>query len=365
MHTRQRQSICSKSLLGIVLGLALLLFASPVLGQKDCVHVELVEVGQKDLPVILNGIGTLQAVQEVTVKSEIGASVQKVHFRDGQRVQEGELLVSLDAAKLQKRLQARKAGLREAEARMENAKRTYKRQQSLYDRGLGSEEARDEALTAYTAARAQVERLESEIEEIEENLLDTRIRAPFGGILGESMVESGDVVKAGSPLVPLTRNDDLEVAFTVSEKHLSQVTRGQKVSLSLPGFPDRTFNGEISFLNPVIAQGTRSLRIKATVENDKARLLPGGFASVRLTVDHRENATVIPEEALIPTRKGYMVFIVRNGKAQARNVQIGLRKPGIVEIREGVEPGASVITTGHISVQDGDRICGQNEASGQ
>jgi len=363
MHIQQQKSICFKRPLGIVLGLALLLIASPVLGQGDCVEVELEEIGQMDLPVILNGIGTLQAMQEVTVKSEIGASVQKVHFRDGQRVEEGDLLVSLDAAKLQKQLQARKAGLREAEARMKNAQRTYKRQQSLYDRELGSEEARDEALTAYTAAQAQVERFESEIGEIKEDLQDTRIRAPFGGILGESMVESGDVVQAGTPLVPLTRNDELEVAFTVSEKHVSQVRRGQKVSLSLPGYPERTFHGEISFLNPVIAQGTRSLRIKATVENNKGRLLPGGFASVRLIVDHRENATVIPEEALIPTREGYMVFTVQNGTAHARVVRIGLRKPGVVEIREGLEPGTTVITTGHISVQDGDRICGQNKAS--
>lgn len=362
MHTELRKPLCFLPLSGLALGLVLLLLASPALGQEQCVEVEREKARQMDLPVILHAIGTLQAIQDVTVKSEIGGSVQKVHFRDGQRVEEGELLVSLDAAKLQKRLQARKAALHEAEARMKNARRTYKRQQSLSDRGLGSEEARDESLTAYTAAQAQVERLQSEIGELEETLQDTRIRAPFHGILGESRVESGDVVQAGTPLVPLTQNNELEVAFTVSEKHISQVRRGQKVSLSLPGYPETTFHGEISFLDPVITPSTRSLRLKATVENSQGRLLPGGFASVRLTVDRRENATVIPEEALIPTRKGYMVFTVQNGTAQAREVRIGLRRPGIVEIREGVEPGSTVITTGHISVQDGDSVCGKNEA---
>lgn len=363
MRAEQWKSLYFKPFLGFALGIALLLAASPVLGQEECVEVELDKVRQKDLPVILEGIGTLQALQEVTVKSEIGGSVQKVHFRDGQRVEEGDLLVSLDAAKLQKRHQARKAALSEAEARMKNARRSYERQQNLFDKGVGSEQARDEALTAYAAAQAQVERLESEIEEIEENLQDTRIRAPFGGILGESLVESGDVVQAGTPLVPLTRNDDLEVVFTVSEKHIARVSEGQKVSLTMPGYPDRTFAGEITFLDPVIAQSTRSLRLKATVENSQGRLLPGGFASVRLTVDQRENAKVIPEEALIPTREGYMVFTVQDGTAHARDVRIGLRKPGIVEIREGVEPGETVITTGHISAQDGARICGQSETA--
>ena len=362
MHAEQRKPLCYLPLWGIALGLTLLLLAPPALGQEQCVEVEREKARQMDLPVILHAVGTLQAIQDVTVKSEIGGSVQKVHFRDGQRVEEGDLLVSLDAAKLQKGLQARKAGLREAEARMKNARRTYRRQQSLYDRGLGSEEARDEALTAYTAAQAKVERLQSEIEELQETLQDTRIRAPFHGILGESRVESGDVVQAGTPLVPLTQNDELEVAFTVSEKHVSKLSKGQKVSLTLPGYPESTFHGEISFLAPVIDPSTRSLRIKATVENGQGRLLPGGFASVRLTVDRRENATVIPEEALIPTRKGYMVFTVQNGTAQAREVHIGLRRPGIVEIREGVEPGSTVITTGHISVQDGDRVCEKSEA---
>jgi len=363
MRAEQWKSLCFKPLVGFAVGIALLLAFSPAFGQEECVEAELDNARQKDLPVILHGIGTLQAIQEVTVKSEIGGSVQKIHFRDGQRVEEGDLLVSLDAAKLRKRLQARKAGLSEAEARMKNSRRSYERQQNLFDRGVGSEQSRDEALTAYAAARAQVNRLEAEIEEIEENLLDTRIRAPFGGILGESLVESGDVVQAGTPLVSLTRNDDLEVAFTVSEKHISRVRKGQKVSLSMPGYPEQTFSGEITFLNPVIDRSTRSLRIKATVENSQERLLPGGFASVRLTVDQRENATVIPEEALIPTREGYMVFTVQNGTAQARDVRIGLRKPGIVEIREGVEPGETVISTGHISVQDGARICGQGEAA--
>ncbi|MEF8824320.1 MAG: efflux RND transporter periplasmic adaptor subunit [Desulfohalobiaceae bacterium] len=363
MRAEQWKSLSFKPFVGLAIMIALLLAASPALGQEECVKAELDKVRQKDLPVILNGIGTLQALQEVTVKSEIGGSVQKVHFRDGQRVEEGDLLVSLDAAKLRKRLQARKAGLSEAEARMKNARRSYKRQQNLFDKGVGSEQTRDEALTAFAAGQAQVDRLEAEIEEIEENLLDTRIRAPFGGILGESLVESGDVVQAGTPLVPLTRNDELEVAFTVSEKHITRVNKGQKVSLTMPGYPERSFSGKITFLNPVIDRGTRSLRMKANVENSQGRLLPGGFASVRLTIDQLENATVIPEEALIPTRKGYMVFTVQNGTAQARDVRIGLRKPGIVEIREGIKPGETVISTGHISVQDGSRICGQSEAA--
>jgi membrane fusion protein (multidrug efflux system) len=328
--------------------------------QRECTPVELQKVQQRDLSVTLHAIGTLQAVQEVMVKPEIGGTVRTIHFREGQRVQEGDLLISLDDSKLQKRLQAKQAGLRESRARMKNARRTYERQQNLYDRGLGSEEARDEALTAYTAAQAMVDRLQSEIEELEETIEDMRIRAPFDGMLGECLVDSGDVVQAGTPLVHLVRNDRLEVSFTLPQKHVSRLSRGQRVSLTAPSYPERTFGGEVDFLAPVITSSTRSLRIKATVDNPEGRLLPGGFASVQLSVDKLENAAIIPEEALIPTRKGYMVFLVQNGTARAREVRIGLRKPGIVELREGVEIGQTVIASGHISVRDGSRVCGVN-----
>ncbi|MCF8085942.1 MAG: efflux RND transporter periplasmic adaptor subunit [Desulfohalobiaceae bacterium] len=344
----------------LVLPLALLLAASPARGQEDCIPVELAKVEQEDLPVILNGIGTLEAEEKVMVSSEMSGLVQEVHFRDGQDVDRGELLLSLDSAKLQKRLQAQQAGLREARARMKNARRTYERQQSLYDKGLGSEEARDEALTSYTAAMAKVDRLQAEIEELRESIEDTRIRAPFKGTLGEFRVDPGEFVEPGTPLVALTQKDGLEVSFTIPQRHHSSLSLGQKVSLTVPGYPDSSFPGEVTFLNPVIAESTRSIQVKAEVDNRDGRLRPGGFVSVRLTVDLRENATVIPEEALIPTRKGYMVFVVRDGTAHARDVRIGLRRPGLVEVREGVQTGESVITSGHISVQDGSSVCGSS-----
>lgn len=347
--------------LAVLLAFALALAASSALGQQDCIPVETEKAEQEDLPVILKGIGTLESEERVMISSEMSGLVQEIHFRDGQSVERGDLLVSLDSAKLEKRLQAQQAALREARARRKNARRTYERQQSLFDRGLGSEEARDEALTSYTAARAQVDRLESEIEELRESLEDTRIRAPFTGILGEFRVDPAEFVQPGTPLVSLTQNEKLEVSFTIPERHLPSLSRGQEVSLTVPGYPDRSFPGEVQFLNPVIAESTRSIQVKASVDNSEGHLRPGGFASVRLTVDLREDATVIPEEALIPTRTGYMVFAVNGGTARARDVRIGLRRPGVVEIREGLRSGETVITSGHISVQDGSSVCGSQD----
>ena len=344
----------------VALALALPLFASSAPARDACTPVKLEKVTQRDLPVILQGIGTLESVEKVMLSPELDGRVKKIHFREGQSVAKGELLVSLDAVKLKKRLEAQQSGLKEARARMKNARRTYQRQQALYDKGVGSEEARDESLTSYTAAMAKVERLQSEIDELRETIEDTRIRAPFSGTLGEARVDSGQFIRAGSPLVLLTKKDRLEVSFTVPERYMDRVKVGQNATFTVPGHPGKSFAGRVTFLNPLIEESTRSLRIKANVVNSAGSLRPGGFASVRLTVDRRKNAAIIPEEALIPTRKGYMVFIVRNGTAQARDVQIGLRKPGIVEIRKGLKPGQNVIASGHISVQDGDRVCGKN-----
>jgi len=353
----------STFVLALILALALLIAVSSASAQQDCTPVEVEQAEQKDLSVILNGIGTLEAVEKVMLSPELSGRIKKIHFRDGQSVDKGDLLFSLDSVKLKKRLNAQQAGLREARAHMTNSRRNYERQQSLYDRGLGSEEARDEALTAYTAAKAKVDRLQSQIQELRETIEDTRIRAPFDGILGEALVDSGEFVKTGTSLVSLTQNKQLEVTFTVPEKHLATLDIGQNISLAVPGYPGESFSGKVTFINPMIEKSTRSLQVKATVNNSDVRLLPGGFASVRLTVDLRKNATIIPEEALVPTRQGYMVFIVKNGTAHARDVKIGLRQPGIVEIRKGVKLGEAVITSGHISVQDGDQVCGADDGA--
>lgn len=328
--------------------------------EGSCVRVKTVRVESRDLKLTAHGIGTLKAAQQVMIRPEISGVIESVHFDEGSHVEKGDLLFSIDDSKIRDRLQAQEAALEEARANLENARLVYKRRQRLFKQRLGTEEARDEARARYRALAARVERLKAEVEGVKKTLADTRIKAPFSGITGERYVDPGEWVDVGTPLVPLLQTDRLKVAFTVPEKYLGQVKTGQTVKVHTPAMPERGFTGSVYFVSPLIQESTRTLLVKAYLDNPEQMLSPGGFASVDLVLDVLENRPAIPEEALVPTRTGYMVFVIKDNVAQGRQVKVGLRHPGIVEIRKGLAPGETIIQSGHISVQEGDTVCSRD-----
>lgn len=324
---------------------------------ETCVSVDMTTVETRDLQRIVGGIGTLEARQRVMIRPEVGGVIEAVHFEEGNAVEKNELLFSIDDDKIRDELDARQAGLEEAEANLENARLVYKRRQRLFKKDLGTEEARDQARARYQALSAQVKRIRAEIEGIRESLADTKIRAPFDGVAGERLMDPGELTEKGAPLVSMVETGQLKIAFTVPERYLGQVKAGQDVKLSVPAFPGETFSGSVYFISPQIQENTRSLLVKAHIKNSDMRLSPGGFAAVDLILQTLENRPVLPEEALVPTQGGYMVFVVKDDHARGRDVGIGLRNPGIVEITEGLEPGETIVRAGHISVHEGAKVC--------
>ncbi|MFW6052581.1 MAG: efflux RND transporter periplasmic adaptor subunit [Desulfosalsimonas sp.] len=325
----------------------------------SCVNVDLAKVETRNLEEVIRATGTIEAFQNVVVHPETEGILEAVHFEEGEKVEKGDLLFTIDDAKIRTELKARQSALEEAEANLRNAELVYQRRERLYEQDLGTEEARDEARTRYQALTAQVNRLEAEIENIEETLEDTRIKAPFDGIAGEHMVDPGQFVNTGTTLTSIVDTDRLKLSFTVPERYMGRVRIGQEIRISVDAYPDKKFPGKVYFVDPQIASSTRSLKIKAHVDNPDNLLRPGGFASVELVAGIRENVPVIPEEALIPTRKGYMVFQIPDSKARGQDVEIGIRKPGIVEITEGLRGGETIVQAGHISLDEGDRICSE------
>lgn len=324
--------------------------------QPAAVPVEISTVEQRDLPEIIHSIGTLEAAESVEIRPEIAGIIRRIHFREGQPVNADDLLFTIDDAKIQQRLQARQAALAGAQVEMQTAERIYHRRRELLKQRVVAPETVDEVHLKFKAAQARVDRLQAEISEIEETLKDTRIRSPISGTAGERQVDTGDYVDNGDHLVTIVQTGRLDLFFTVPERFMGQVGMDQAVHLNTPAFPERQFTGRVYFVGPRIQPDTRDLPVKATVDNSDGYLRPGGFATVELTVGHRKNAPVIPEEALVPTRNGYGVFIVEDSIARWRRIEIGLRQPGIVEILEGLQSGDTVIRAGHLSVSDGSRV---------
>jgi membrane fusion protein (multidrug efflux system) len=318
--------------------------------------VILVEAESLDFRETVRAIGSLRAPRTVQVSPEIDARIAELHFTEGQRVAKGDLLASLDPDKLRREVRSAKAALNRARAEAADAKRSYARFQELYERDTISAEERDERRTEWETAQAEAERLAEQLELMRERLDDATIRAPMDGVLSQREVDEGDFVEAGEVLVVLYSIDPLEISFTIPETYMGRVEPDMEVSVEVAAYPDCPFPGRIVFVSPSIDPQTRKFLVKSMVPNPQGQLKPGGFARVVLTLDTLPGRPAVPEQALVATREGYSLFVIEEGTATKRDVRIGLRRTGLVEIREGIEPGEAVVAQGQMRLADGAQV---------
>jgi membrane fusion protein (multidrug efflux system) len=331
--------------------------------QSQAVTVDAQTVSTRSLQETTQAIGTLRADRTARIRPEINGILESIEFSEGETVAKNEVLFELEDDQLKQQVQAREASLREARAQLKNAKRTYERQQRLYQKELTSAQDRDNALEAYEIAQARVQRLEAQLSEARERLMDATIRAPYAGVMGSHRVDEGNFVQPGQHLTTLYRTARLRVNFTVPERLSGRVKQGQSVRVSVNSLPGDTFSGSVYYVSPSVNELTRDLTVKAYISNSDRLLKPGMFARVNLVLETLKKRPVVPARALVATREGYFVFRLEDGVAQRQPVEIGLRQPGLVEIREGLEPGDKVVTAGQLSLTDGTKVQVQNGAS--
>lgn len=324
--------------------------------------VEVVSVQSGDLQETVRGIGTLEARAEVVISAEAAGRVAALHFDEGRPVAKGDVLIELDARKARSQLAAREAALEAAKARMANLDRSFKRQQRLLEQSLVSEEEFEKVRTELDSVRAERDRLEAEVAYSHEQLQDTVIRAPFSGTISERRVDPGAYVTPGQSLATLYQLDPLEFSFSLPERYAGIIAHGQPVEVRTAAFPNQSFVGELSFVSPSVDESTRTLRVKARVPNPQHELKPGAFATALVTVGTRTDRPMVPSEALVATRTGYMLFVVEEGIALSRAVEIGLRNEDEVEIISGLSLGELVVRAGHMRLNSGAAVNIINES---
>ncbi len=315
--------------------------------------VKVQSVRSRTLEATVEAIGTLRADRTVRVSPEIAGRIESVNFTEGAALKKGEILVQLDDDKLRQQYQARRQALNEAQANLENARRTYRRNKRLRKNDMVSEQQYDDSEAAFEAAKARVRQLRAQVKEARERLDDATIEAPYTGVIGSRDVDPGNYVRPGDVLSVLYRVKPLEVQFTVPGHLAERVQEGQSVRAHVSSLSNTVLRGEVFFVSPSVREETRDLLVKARIRNPNRVAKPGSFARIELTLKTRHNRPVVPSEALIGTTEGYILFAVKNGKAYRQSVKIGIRKPGMVEIREGIKPEQRVVVAGHQNLSDG------------
>lgn len=304
-----------------------------------------VEAARVDVTTVvedLQAVGTLRPDEAVTVAPEIAGRVERIAFREGQKVAQGDVLVALDTAILQAELAKSRSDLTLARA-------NHERMVTLSREGMAARQARDEALAALQSAEAGVALAEARLEK-------ATIRAPLSGVVGLRSVSVGAYVTAGQSIVELADIDPIKLDFRVPELALAELRTGQAIRVSVDARPGKVFEGTIYAIDPVVETAGRAIRLRARIPNPHGELAPGLFARVDIVVARRENAIVVPEAAVFSRGQKRFVYRVVDGRAVLTEVQLGQRRPGQVEIRSGLARADTVVRAGQQQLRDGVRV---------
>lgn len=304
---------------------------APVAG---AVTVEVAKVIGMKLQDEVNATGAIQSNQSVMLRPEVAGRISRLNFSDGQAVKKGQVLVALDSA-------VNQAEVQQAKAELGIAKTNFNRNAELAQQKFIAESVKEES-----AANVQV--LEAKLALALARLSKFEIKAPFSGIVGIRSVSMGDYVKDGADLVNLEDISSVKVDFRVPERFIDRIQTGQAIELIVDALPGKPFRAQVDAVDPQIDSSGRSALLRGRIANPEARLKPGMFARVRLILDERENAMVIPEEAIMPMGDKTTVWKIVDAKAQRAEVKTGLRRDAKVEIVEGLQIGDTVVTAGQL-----------------
>jgi multidrug efflux system membrane fusion protein len=297
----------------------------------------------------LTGIGTLQAVRQVTVAPEVGGIVTQIHFTPGATVSAGEPLAQLNDA-------PERADLANYEALMRVADANLSRDKTLSARDFQSRQVVDQQQSLRDQAEAGIAKAQAQIAQ-------KLVRAPFAGQLGVRQINLGGYVVPGGPIVTLTDLSSLWVNFNLPEQTAAQVAVGQQAEIRVDAYPGRVFRAQVTTIEPQISQQTRTILVQATLDNHDHALLPGMFASVSVILPDAPNLVVLPETAVDFSLYGDSVFVVqqdgKNDKGQPilkvmrTFVQTGDRFDGKIAILSGLKGGEHVAASGQLKLSNG------------
>ena len=308
---------------------------------KGAALVTTAKVVKDNFALDLDAIGTVQAFESADISSNVTERITEITFKDGDFVKKGTLLAKLSDSEEQAMLTSAKSTLAEEE-------REIARLQNLVKEGAAPEARLQERLTLADIAR-------SKIRESEARLADRQITAPFDGWLGLRRISVGALVSPGTVIASLDKIDVLKIDFSVSETYLGSVKAGTSITASAETLKDRRFEGKLAHLDSRLDPVTRSVAARAEVSNADLALKPGMLVMVTLKVEPHPSLAV-PERSLVPIGAKAYVFTIADGKAKRLEVKTGLRKPGVVEIRSGLQEGQIVIADGLVGLQDGAAI---------
>jgi membrane fusion protein, multidrug efflux system len=333
------------------------------IGGPKPVLVDVTEVVQQDVPVRIQALGNVEATQSVAVKALVTGQLLEVNFAEGAEVAKGEILFEIDPRPYLATLHQAQANLARDEAQARSANDEFARYAPLVDKDLVSKDQLSQLRATADALAATVEGDHASVESAQLQLGYCRILSPIDGVVGASLVDTGNVVKANdATLVTINQIAPISVAFAVPGQDLSDVREAMalgtvQVQAVLPGSDALPVAGRLFFINNTVDAGTGSIGLKATFDNADRKLWPGQFVSVLIELAVRPGALVIPSKALQSGQQGQFVYVVRpDSTAELRVVTVDFASGDLAVIQNGLSAGDKVVTDGQLQVAPGGAV---------
>jgi membrane fusion protein (multidrug efflux system) len=297
----------------------------------------------------IEAIGTTFAQDSIVLAAPVTELIGRINFDDGQRVKRGDVLVELSSDVV-------KAQLASAEATLTEAEKQLARIQTLSERGTATEVRLDEQLRVRDTARADVARIEAELER-------RIIRAPFDGVIGLKRVSLGALVQPGADLATLQNIATLKLDFTVPEIYFASLKASQDIIARSPVYPNREFKGQVSVIDPRVDEVSRAVTVRALLPNSSGELKPGMLMSVSV-IRERAEVLMVPEQAVVSIgRKSYVYRLQDQNKLKQTEIGTGRRKPGFIEVVSGLSEADVIVVEGTVRVKDGMTVQPQNRSA--
>ncbi|MDQ6472786.1 efflux RND transporter periplasmic adaptor subunit [Flavobacterium sp. LHD-80] len=307
--------------------------------------------GDKDKPTTVTGIvvktavfdnnlslsGSIEANEQIEIRSEVSGIVEGIYFNEGSYVNKGQVLFKVNDIEL-------RAQLRQAQTREGLAGENERRAKLLLQKEAISQEEFDVANADYASAKAQTQLIKAQISK-------TSVKAPFSGKIGLRSISPGTYITPTILVAKLVNTGKLKITFSIPEKYATQVKNGSNIDFTVSG-SNKVYNAKIYAIEPEVAVATRTLQIRAIADNGDGKLFPGTFADVKLPLNIIKDAIVVPTEAIVPVQDGKKVFIANMGKAKEVMVEATTRTDASILILSGLKAGDTLVTSGVMSLKN-------------
>ncbi len=337
--------------------------------EEKVINVKVHKAEKKTVRPYVETIGSLSPFEEVIVSAEVDGIIKDIKAEEGTVVSKGMLLATISEIDYELDLKRAEAALKQAEATLANTKLEFQRKSALFKEQLVTQQQFDDVSTRLSLSEAEVERARSTLSLARQKLIKTRIYSPIDGVVKEKKATAGNYARNGSNLFVIIKNNPLKLFFTVSEKDIGKLKKGQDVIFRVDAFGDREFKGKVNIIYPSLEEKTRSLQIEALTPNTDGLLKPGLFAKVILFTGEAKDAILIPSISLIYEGEKVSAFIAEGDVAKSRKLKIGQQYKiaskidgteskiiEYIEVIEGINEGEIVVTVGQQNLSENTKI---------